>query len=81
MASPFWIITDNDGEVRLINPDLIRFVDDMRSDHLLIHFDSDHVLELEGRAASETIEFLQRHAYLKNKHTADLHEKISVKPK
>jgi hypothetical protein len=80
MASAFWIITDDDGAVRIINGDLIRVVDEMRPDHMRIHFDNDHVLELKGRAASEAIDFLQRLSYLTNRQTADLRQMVSAKP-
>jgi hypothetical protein len=81
MESVFWIITDSDGAVRLVNRDLIRVVDELRPDHVLIHFDNDHVLELEGRAASEAIDFLSNQSILANRQGTNLHEKITAKPK
>jgi len=81
MASTFWIITNDDGTVSLINGDLIRFVDELRPDHMLIHFDDKHVLELEGRSASEAIGFFDNQSRLMNGQPTDLRKTISAKPK
>lgn len=75
-----WVVLINDPEgllrgkpsepatedLKLVNLNLVRFIDQVSTTHLRLHFANDHTMELHGSGAGELLLTLMRRGMLPN---------------